>query len=165
VAQLIFTGLVNGVVDCGAAAGARVYNLISKLVRFAGEVLQNLRLIVEGHHKCSVLVATQDAIEKIHGGILLELDAVSDAVGSIKEHPYAEREIGLARKETDGLLDVVIENLEIVLFEIRNELIAVIEHGEKNIDEVDRSGDGLVDALGRFLALSRVRFCRRGGRV
>src|SRR5258708_26000991 len=94
--------------------------------------------------------------------MLFEFDAVADAIGSVQEHADEKGEIGLTSKEADRLLDVVVKYFEIFLFEIGDELVSATENGEENIDQVNCSDDGLVDARWSLLALGRVRLCRRG---
>jgi len=73
-----------------------------------------LRLVVKGHGESFVFVAAEDGEKKIDGGVLLELDAVANAVGSVQQDADAEGEIGLFAEITDFLGKLVIENLKSV---------------------------------------------------
>src|SRR5712692_227357 len=121
-AQLFDASFKNRVVDRGAAARARLDDLVAQRSRVAGEALKDLRLIVEGHHKSFILVAAEHAEQKIDRSVLLELDAVADAVGSIQQHADAQRQIGLLAEIADFLRSLVVPNLEVALFELGNKL-------------------------------------------
>ena len=136
-AQFLHARFVNRVVDCSAAARAGLGDLVAQGSRVAGEGLDDLRLIVERHHKSFILIAPQHAEQEIDRGILLELDAVADTVGSVQEHADAQRQIGLFAKVADFLRIFVVPDLEIALFEFRYKLVAAVEHREEHIDEVD----------------------------
>src|SRR5712664_3215118 len=92
-AQLFHARFINRVVDRGAAARARLGDLVAQRSRIAGESLEDLRLVVEGHHESFILVMAEHAEQKIDRSVLLELDAVANAVGSIQQHPDAQRQI------------------------------------------------------------------------
>jgi S1-C subfamily serine protease len=82
-AEFLETSGVDGVVDGGAAARAGLDDLIAKLAGVAGESLQDLRLVVEGHHEGFVFVAAQNTIEKADGSVLFEVQAIANAVGGV----------------------------------------------------------------------------------
>ena len=83
---------------------ARVLLISSrKHAAIAGESLNDLRLVIESHGESLIFAAAQDAVEKIDGGFLLELDAVADAVGSVQKHADAQWQIGLLAEKTDFL--------------------------------------------------------------
>ena len=83
-AQFIVARGIDGVVNGGAAAGAGLEDFVAQGAGVAGETLQDLRLVVEGHDEGFVFVVAQDAEEEIGGGFLFEFEAVADAVGSVE---------------------------------------------------------------------------------
>src|ERR1700730_9467761 len=95
-AELLGTGIVNGVVDGGAAAGAGLDDFVAQASGIIGERLDESGLIVEGHDESLILIVADHAEQEGGGGVLLEFKAVADAVGSVHEQADAEREIGLA---------------------------------------------------------------------
>src|SRR6267143_600272 len=76
-----------------------------------GERLDDLRFVVEGHHKGFIFIAAQHAKQKINRSVLLKFDAVADAVGSVQQHADAQRQIGLLAEVTDFLWSFVVPNL------------------------------------------------------
>ena len=75
--------LIDGVIDGGATARAGLVNFVAQQTAIAGEGLNNLRLVVEGHGESLVFAAPQNAVQKIDSSFLLKLDAVADTVGSV----------------------------------------------------------------------------------
>ena len=134
-------GFVNCVIDGGAASSARLDDLIAQHAGVTSESLNDLRLIVEGHRESLVLATAQDGVEKIHGGVLLKLDAVANAVGSVHQQADAEGDVRLAAEEPDCLRSVFIEKFEIVLREIWNKFVAPIENGGQHVNDVDGNFD------------------------
>ncbi len=84
-----------------------------------------------------IFPAAQDGVEKIYRGVLFKLDAVTNAVGSVEQQADAQWNVRLAAEVLDGLRSVLVKNLEIVLREIRNEFVATVQDGRKNVDQVD----------------------------
>src|SRR5215472_17454334 len=101
--QLFGTSLVNGIVDGRAAASTRSHDLVAQSSRIAGESLDNLRLVIEGHHERLVLVAGKIAEKKTDRGVLLEFNAFADAVRSVEQHADAQRYIRLLAEIPDFL--------------------------------------------------------------
>src|SRR5260370_26324082 len=132
-AQLFDASFVDRVVDGGAASGFRPGDLVAQGSRVPRETLDDLRLVVEGHHKSFILIAAQHAKQKIDRSILLELDAVADAVGSVQQHANAQRQIGLLTEVTDFLEKLIVPNLEVSLIELGDQLVAAVLHSEKPI--------------------------------
>jgi len=102
------------------------------------------------------LCCGEDSEEKIDGGVLLELDAVADAVGSVQQDADAEGEIGLFAEITDFLGSLSSKIFEVGFFQRRDELVAAVQHGEENVDEVDGDDDGLSTCCGAPGAVQRV---------
>src|SRR2546429_426385 len=117
-AQLFQARFIDRVVNSGAAARARLGDLVTQCSGVAGEALDDLRLVVEGHRKSLIFIAAKHAEQKIDGSVLLELDAVANAVGSVQQHADAQRQIGLPAEITDFLRSLVVPNLEVALFEL-----------------------------------------------
>ena len=150
-AQLLHARLVNRVVNRRAAARARLGDLVAQCSRIAGEGLHDLRLVVESHHKCFIFIAAQHAEQKIDRSVLLELDAVADAIGGIQQHADAQRQIGLLAEVTDFLRELVVPDFEVAPFEFGDKFVAAVQHGEEHIDEVDDRLDRLIALLRRIL--------------
>src|SRR5260370_7364598 len=81
-------------------------------------------------------MAGQHAKQKIDRSILLELDAVADAVGSVQQHANAQRQIGLLTEVTDFLEKLIVPNLEVSLIELGDQLVAAVLQSEKHIEQV-----------------------------
>ena len=94
-AQFLLAGDVDGVVNSRASASTSSQDLIAEFAGIGSESLDNLRLIVESHEEGFIFSAAENAEEKIVGGVLLELDAIANAVGSVEQHADAKRQIGL----------------------------------------------------------------------
>ena len=116
-AEFLHAGLINGVVDGGAAAGAGADDLVAQQTGIGGKRLNHLRLIVKSHHECFVFAVAHHAEEEIISSVLLKLDAVADAVGCVEQHADAQRQVGLPAEITNILGNVVVEDFEILLFE------------------------------------------------
>ena len=154
-AEMFLASFIDRVVNGGAAAGACADNLIAKGTCIAGEGLNDLRFIVEGHDEGFVPAVAQNAEEEIRRGVLLELDAVADAVGGVDEHADAERQVGLFAEVTNLLLRFFVEDLEILFFEVGDKFVAAVENGEENVDEVDHRAESGLAFLCGFLTLTR----------
>src|SRR5262249_25373003 len=126
----------DGVVNGRAAAGASFVDLVPQQAAIAGESLDHLRLIVESHGEGLVFSAAQDAIEKVHRRFLLKLDAVTNAVRGIEQHAYPEGKVRLLAEKAYLLKGVVVGDLEVAFFEVRNKLVAAIEHGCQHVHQV-----------------------------
>src|SRR5882757_5023641 len=134
-------GFVNCVIDGGAASSACLDDLIAQHARVTRESLDDLRLVIEGHGESLILAAAQNGVKKIDGGVMLKLDAVANAVGSVHQQADAERNVRLAAEEPDCLGRVFIEKFEIVLREIWNKFVAPVENGGQHVNDVDGNFD------------------------
>ena len=126
VAQLVQACGVDGVVNGGAAACASLENFVTEGSGVAGEFLDHLRLVVEGHDEGFVFVMTQDAEEEICGGVLFEFQTVANAVGSVEQHSYAQRKIGLLAEIANFLRGFIVKNFEVAFFQVGDEFVAAI---------------------------------------
>lgn len=124
-----------------------------------------MRLVVKGHKEGFILAVAKNAEEEIVGGVLLEFEPIADAVGSVKQHADAKGEIGLFTEVTNVLRRVVVEDFEVLLFEIGDEFVAAIENGEEDVDEIDRNLNGEARFLRRFLSRGRGRLGILSGRI
>src|SRR5713226_10752618 len=161
-AQFLDAGFINRIVNRRPAAGAGLCDLVSVCARILGEGLDNLRLVVKGHHKSFILVAAEHTEKEINRSILLKFDAVADAVRGVQKHADPQGKIRLLAEKADFLQPVFVENLEVALLQIRNQLVAAVQHGEKHVNEVDDRDDGLFALLRRFLVRRRRRGWRAG---
>src|SRR5260221_11078386 len=154
--EFLDAGLVDGVVNGGAAAGASAQDLVAQFAGVWGEALNDLRLVVERHHEGLVLAAAQDAKEKIVCGVLFKFDAVANAVGSIQQHANAQWQVGLPAEGADFLSVVVVQNFEVRFIQAGNKLIAAVENPEKQLHQVHRNWNHLPSFLNLSLG------CRSG---
>src|ERR1700737_2469138 len=154
-AQLVGASIINCVIHGGATTSTRLGNLIAKAARVFGKSLQNLRFIIEGHHKSFVVATAQHAEQKIRRGVLLKLQAIANAIGGIQKHSDAQRKIGLFAEITDLLRDIIIKNLEIVLVQFWNKFVTAIEHRKQNVHKIDPGANRLPAILHGFLRLRR----------
>jgi hypothetical protein len=128
IAQLLHASLIDGVVHRGAAAGTGLIDLIAEQATVTGERLDDLRFIIKSHRESLVFTPAQYAIEEVHGGFLLKLDAIANAVGCVQKNSDAERKIGLFAEEANFLGNIFVGNLESFLIEIRNQPIAPVKY-------------------------------------
>ena len=124
--QLFRTSFVNGVVNGRAASGPRARNLVAQRSRIARERLNDLRLVIEGHHERFVFIAAQHAKKKTDRSILFELDAVANAVGSVEQHPDAQGQIRLLAEITNVLRLAFVENFEVSLLQVGYQFVATV---------------------------------------
>jgi len=85
VAQLLDASFVDGVVNRGAAAGARFDDLVAKRSASPVKAWMICGSSSKVMTKASSLFVAEDSKEKIDGSVLLEFDAVADAVGSVQQ--------------------------------------------------------------------------------
>src|SRR5437588_10262263 len=124
--QLFQTSFINGIVNGGAAPGARAYNLVPQRSGIAGEGLKDLGLVVEGHDERLILVAAKHAVKKTDRSVLFKFEAVANAVRSVEQHADAQRQIGLLAEVANFLRLAFVKNFEIALLQIRHQFIAAI---------------------------------------
>src|ERR1700675_8174 len=144
-----------------ASARALSANGRSKNRNISRVVLNHFRLIVEGHQERHVPIAADDAAQEIDRGVLFEFQPGADAVRSIEQQANAKGEIRLASEEADLLRRAILQNPEIILLEIRDEIVAAIGDRGDKMDQADGrpdSGD-LIRLL--WLPRLRLRLCSR----
>src|SRR2546423_4155116 len=79
-------------------------------------------------------------LNKKEVGVLLELDAIANAVGRIHQQADAQRQVRLPAEVADALRSFVIKNFEIIFFQIGNELVAAGEDPQQKDHKEDRGG-------------------------
>ena len=97
--QLVAAGVIDGVVHRGAAAGAQHAHAVRKRFRVVGEVLRDFRRGVEADDEGAIEFRADDLVQELDGGFLLELEAVAHGVAGVDQQAYAQRQVGLVRKE------------------------------------------------------------------
>src|SRR5262249_43746146 len=98
-----------------------------------GKALQQIHSRIETDHGGPVFTSLQRVVEKINRRFLLENQLVANTSAGIDQKRDAEREIGFGAEVRDGLQFVVLVNLEIRFFEVRNELsLAILVRYRKN---------------------------------
>ena len=88
--------LIDGVVESRGAAGALPLDDVAQQVQVAGEILDDLGLVVDGHQEGLVLAPANHIEQKIDGRLLLELQALANAIGSVEQQADAQGQVGLA---------------------------------------------------------------------
>ena len=117
--HLVFAGLVEGVEECGAAAGTKFADALVEEVDVIGEVLGDVGFDVEAFDEGAV-VAMEDLKEELDGGVLLELEALTDGAGGVEHDADAQGKIGLLGEAEDGGgRTAVVEEAEVFALEDR----------------------------------------------
>ena len=127
--QEFLGGPIDSIVQSGSPSGALPADRSGQQAEIAGVILDNFGFVIEGHQKSHVFVPADYTVEEINRGVLFEREAGPDAIGGVEQHPDAQRQVGFAPKEPDVLRRVVLENLEVALFEIGDEIMAAIGDG------------------------------------
>ena len=154
--KLVAAGEVQGVVEGGAATGAEATHGSGEFLRIVDQVGHELGRGVEAHDHGFVLARADHAGDEVDGGLLLEAEAVADAVAGIDQDGNAERQITFRGELLDGLRPLVLDHLEIVFGEIGNELAFLIGDSKEHVDAVDFQDDtgiGRLDAGGFLFRL------------
>src|SRR5712691_9947060 len=102
--QQLLAGRVNRVVQRRAAAGALFQDRVAEIAGIPAEILDDLGTIVECHQKRLIFSTPQSVEKKIDRRILLELQAVPNAVRGVQHHADAERQIGRLAERNNFLL-------------------------------------------------------------
>ena len=76
-------------------------------------------------------------VEKLDGGVLLELESVPDAVAGIDQDPEAQRQIAFRVELEDFLRLLAVDHLEIVLGQVGDEAALVIRDRVQQADPRD----------------------------
>ena len=115
--------------------------------------------------KVFVSPPSQNAKEKIDGCVLLELDAIADAIGGVHQHPDTQGQIRLLTKIANFLRKFFVKNLEVFFLQIGDQLVAAVQDGKQDVHQVDDLDDALLSLRGRwfFALLRRLALRRRRG--
>src|SRR6195256_6367437 len=141
-----------------AASGALFQDRVAEFAGIPAEILDDLGTIVEGHQKRLIFSPPESVEQKIDRRILLELQAIPNAVRSVQHHADAERQIGRLAERNDFLLHAVVKNFEILFIQIRDQFFALGHHAVKDVHQVDGAND-------RPLPIHRLRSLRWSGRL
>ncbi len=88
--QPVAAGEVDGVVERRAAARPQVANRFRQLLRIVDQIGNHLGRGVETHHHGPVLLRPKHAVDELDGCLLLELEAVPNAVAGIDQDGDAQ---------------------------------------------------------------------------
>ena len=149
----------------GGASGALALDGVAQSVEIVGVILNDFGLIVEGHQEGLIAAAANHVKQEIERGVLLETQALADAVRGVEQEADAQGQIRLAAEGIDGLRGAVVEHSEIFFLQIGDELLAFIHDGELHVHQVGGGGDsgrGRARLRGRLLDRRRGRWRRRG---
>jgi hypothetical protein len=84
----------------------------------------------------------EDLEEELYGGVLLELEALTDGAGGVEHDADAQGEIGLLGEAEDGGGGAtVVEEAEVFALEAGDELAVLVGDGEDEIHFVDADDD------------------------
>ena len=163
--HLVATGLVEGIEERGAAAGPKFADSLVEKINVVCEVLGEIGLDVEAFNKGPV-VEVEDLEEKLDGGVLLELETLTDGARCVEHDADAEGKIGLLleAKNGDGGT-AVIEKAKVLPLETRDEFTLLVGDGEDKVHLVDPDDD--IGTAGgwnvRLLCTGLLRGCLRRG--
>ena len=146
--HLVAAGLVEGVVEGGAAAGAELVDAGVEKGDVVGEVLRKVGLDVKAFDEGAV-VLVEDLGEELAGGVLLELKATADGGAGVEHEADAEGQVGLLSEADDGFgALVIVEQAEVLLAETGDEVALFVGHGEDEIDFEDAGLEGREGEVG-----------------
>ena len=147
----VIEGANHGVVEGGAAAGVDALEGVFHFGDVVGEIVNRVQIevVVEIDDEGFVLRIAglyQGQSGGVHLGTL-----VSHAAAIVDHQAHAHGHVFLA-EHRNFLFDFVFQHAELVLLKSRDELAAIIDHGNVQDDEVDVLADGVVGRrLGRRL--------------
>ena len=135
----------------------RVMDGALQLSAIVGEIGEHVHVQIERHHHGLIALA-QNLVQKAGSGVLLGGKAILFAAAGVNEQPQRDGKRFFGGKEGDFLLLIVFEDPKILLFQGGYDVLFLVPHGSKNIDQTDLTFDGghllLVALLGGLL-------CRR----
>ncbi len=106
------------------------------------EILQQVDAFAEGNQQ-RLILGPNHVVEELRGGRLLDVDQTLLAGADVDQQAERQRQIVFPRELLDGLLFAVLENLEVVLAEVRIDLAALLRpHGIEDVHQVDVDLDG-----------------------
>jgi len=128
---------------CGAAcAYAGVANRALERGHVAGPVGKDGGSGIERDDE-GFVIRVKNAMQKFRGGLLFGADHIRFAAAGVDEKADGERQSFLAREEGNFLFDVVLENSEIILIEVRDDGFLFVENGGVKIYERDTDANSL----------------------
>ena len=125
----------------GADAG--VTNGAFESLDVAAPVGEKICAGIEGEDESFVFLV-QNSVEKIGGGLLFGANHIGFAAAGIDEKPDGQGQSFFAREEGNFLFDVVFENAEIILSQVRDDGFLFVEDGGVKIYERNADADGLI---------------------
>ena len=87
---------------------------------------------VEADHHGLVLLRPDDALDELAGGLLLEPEAVADAVAGVDQHADAQRHVGFLAELGDFLPALVLDDLEVFFVQIHDESALLVGDREEH---------------------------------
>ena len=158
--HLVAAGLVERVIERGAAAGTQLLNAGIQQVDAIGEVLRDVGLHVKAFHEGAV-VGVQHLEQEVGGSLLLKLEALADGAGGVHHDADAQRQVGLLLEAADGLRRAaVVQQAEVLLLQAGDEVAVLVGDRE---DQVDLAGEDGDPRLGRWRAFAGLQLVRRVG--
>ena len=133
--KLIFAGLVDRVVQRGAAAIVQLVHAGREQGHIVGEILRHLAVAVEAHHKRLVEAGAHRVLQKTGGRVLLKIEPAVHRSADIDQQAQVQGQIGFAAEVQDRLRRlVIVKNGEIVLVQIADELAVLVGRDEQHVD-------------------------------
>src|ERR1700677_5135840 len=116
----------------GIHAGAA--NRAGERAGVLGEVSEQVDVEVEGHDHGFVFRAHHFAQES-RSGVLFGVDHAVHAGAGIDQQAEGNRHVNFLGEESNFLLDAVLEYLEVVLGQVRNDAVMFVTHGGEHVDD------------------------------
>src|SRR5260370_20532591 len=139
---MVVAGLVEGIEERWAAAGAELEDALVEQGDVVGEALRDVDLDVKALDEGEV-AAMKYLTQELDGGVLLELEALADRTGGVQHDADAEGEIGLLSEGEDRDRGVaVVEQAEVLAFEAGDEAAFFVGDGEDEVYFVGLNFDG-----------------------
>ena len=135
--QLVTAGVVDRIVECRATARAQPSDTIRELLDVVAVVDNQFRSRVEAHKEGTVVLLGQDALQEFDRRFLLELEPGANGVAGVENHPDPQRQVAFPIELADFLLPAVIEDLEVLSAQIRDEAILPVGDREQQRDSSD----------------------------
>jgi hypothetical protein len=140
--HLVAAGFVERVEEGGASAGAEFADALIEKIDVIGEALGDVGFDVEAFDEGAV-VEVENLEEELDGGVLLELETLTDGAGGVEHDADAEGKIGLLAEAEDSFGGTaVVEEAEVFATQAGDEAAFLIGDGEDEIDFVDLNDDG-----------------------
>ena len=113
-AELLAAGAIDGVVQRGASAIVQTPHSGFQQPDAVGEILRDLAVAAEAHHKSFVEICPQGVLQKADRGFLLEIKAAVHRAAGIHQKAQFEGQIGLTAKIHNRLRRlVIVQDVEI----------------------------------------------------